>query len=78
MFVTCVEGAIFLRRSFGGAIEMDVLHLVFLTEKINAAATEGQMSPREAVIIQECATELLNAVRVAAEVNVDQFVIPFL
>ena len=60
------------------SIGTDVLHLVFLTERIEAAALEGQTSAQEALIIEECAAQLINAVRVAAECNVDQFLIPFL
>ena len=45
------------------AIDKDVLQLIFMTEKIEAATLEGKIfSVQEATLIRECATELLEAV----------------
>ena len=43
-------------------IGKDVLHLIFLTEKIEADMLDGQiLSPEEAILIRQCASQLLNA-----------------
>jgi hypothetical protein len=45
------------------AIDKDVLHLIFVTEKIEAAPLKGKTySAEEATLIRECAKELLEAV----------------
>ena len=45
------------------AIGKDVLQLIFVTEKIEAASLEGKtFSGQEARLIRECATELLEAI----------------
>ena len=50
---------------------------VFLTEEIHEAIAQGEMSPEEKILVRGCATELLSAVQEPAEVNLDQYVIPF-
>ena len=44
-------------------ISKDVLHLIFLTEKIEADMLGGQtLSPEEAILVRQCASQLLNAI----------------
>jgi hypothetical protein len=40
----------------------DVLHLIFLCEKIQIASLDGTLSPDEAIFIRQCAVEMLKAV----------------
>lgn len=59
-------------------IRRDVIRLIFLTEKFQTAFLQGEtLSPHEANLIRECATELFNAVPAPAEPDRDQFLIPF-
>jgi hypothetical protein len=59
-------------------IGRDVLHLIFLSEKIQTAMHLGEpLTPDEAILIRQCAHELLDAVPAAAEADPSQFLIPF-
>jgi hypothetical protein len=59
-------------------IRKDVLHLIFLCEKIQVTLLErGTLSPDEANMIRQCARELLDTVPAPAEADASQFVMPF-
>jgi hypothetical protein len=56
----------------------EVIRFIFLTEKFQTAMLEGEpLTPDEAILIRQCATELLNAIPALAEAEPDQFMIPF-
>jgi hypothetical protein len=40
----------------------DVLRLIFLCEKLEIGCRDGTLSPNEAIVIRQCATQLLKAV----------------
>ena len=59
-------------------IDTDVLNLIFLSEKIEAAFIEGKLiSPKEAVLVRQCAQELLDVVPAPPEADPSQVVIQF-